>query len=305
MKAVARRLVVRLLEWPTLNYALTNRIPRRSLTRLAGRIARIRHPLVSRASIALWRFFADVDLRDADRPRYASLHDAFTRQLMPGARPLDADAHAILSPCDGVAGAMGRVERGMVLQAKGQAYALADLLLSAQLAAEFEGGQYATIRLTAGMYHRFHAPASCTVESVQFVAGDVWNVNPPTLARVPALYCRNERAIMQCRLDDGARMLIVPVAAVLVASLRLHCLQQRLHLRYRGPTHLRCRAHYERGAELGWFEQGSTIIVLLPPGHEPAEGIATGARLRMGRALYRAQPPQALSEKGVKSVSVS
>jgi phosphatidylserine decarboxylase len=286
-----RKLVGRLLEWPPLNYALTNRIPRRSLTRFAGHVARIRHPLVSRPSIALWRFFADVDLRDAGQSRYASLHDAFTRELKAGARPLDADARSILSPCDGVVGAMGRIEQGLALQAKGQAYPLAELLLDATLAAEFEGGQYATLRLTAGMYHRFHAPANCLVESVQFVAGDVWNVNPPALERVPRLYCRNERAIVQCRLADGSRMLLVPVAAVLVASLKLHCLQERLHLRYRGPTSLRCRARYERGAELGWFEQGSTIIVLMAPGYEPAAGVATGTRVRMGRALYRPAAP--------------
>ena len=166
-------------------------------------------------------------------------------------------------------------------------YPLAELLLDATLAGEFEGGQYATIRLTAGMYHRFHAPADCIVEAVRFVAGDVWNVNPPALDRVPRLYCRNERAIVQCRLVDGSRMLLVPVAAVLVASLKLHCLQERLHLRYRGPTRLRCRARYARGQELGWFEQGSTIIVLRPGGFRPADGVATGARLRMGCALFR------------------
>jgi len=282
-----RRLVGRLLDWPPLNFALTNHIPRRSLTRLAGRLARIRHPLVSRPSIALWRFFADVDLADAGQPRYASLHEAFTRELVPGARPLDADARAILSPCDGVLGAIGRIHDGLALQAKGQGYQLSELLLDAALAAEFEGGQYATIRLTAGMYHRFHAPADCIVEAVRFVAGDVWNVNPPALDRVPRLYCRNERAIVQCRLVDGSRMLLVPVAAVLVASLKLHCLQERLHLRYRGPSSLRCRARYARGAELGWFEQGSTIIVLMPGGFRPADGVATGARLRMGCALFR------------------
>ena len=283
-----RRLVGRLLDWPPLNFALTNHIPRRSLTRLAGRLARIRHPLVSRPSIALWRFFADVDLADAGQPRYASLHEAFTRELVPGARPLDADARAILSPCDGVLGAMGRIHDGLALQAKGQGYQLSELLLDAALAAEFEGGQYATIRLTAGMYHRFHAPADCVVEGVHFVAGDVWNVNPPALQRVPGLYCRNERAVLRLRLARGGHeVALVPVAAILVASLRLRCLDLRLHLRYRGPSRIRCRARYERGAELGWFEQGSTIIMLLPGGYQPAEGVATGTRVRMGCALYR------------------
>ena len=84
-----------------------------------------------------------------------------------------------------------------------------------------------------------------------------------------------------------AQLLVVPVAAILVASLKLHCLQERLDLRYRGPTHLRCRARYARGQELGWFEQGSTIIVLVPRGYALATGIDTGARMRMGQALFR------------------
>jgi phosphatidylserine decarboxylase len=190
-----------------------------------------------------------------------------------------------------VLGAHGCVQTGLALQAKGHAYPLAELLNDPALAADFEGAQYASLRLTAGMYHRFHAPADCSVEQVDFMAGDVWNVNPAALARVRHLYCRNERAVLRCRLDSGEALLLVPIAAVLVASLKLHCLQHRLHLRYRGPTRLRCRARYARGQELGWFEQGSTIIVLAPPGCMLAAGRFTGGRLQMGEALFRRAGP--------------
>jgi phosphatidylserine decarboxylase len=282
-----RTLAGQLLEWPALNFVLTNRIPRGPLTRFAGWFARIEQPLVRSLSIALWRFFADVDFSDTARSGFTSLHAAFTRELLPGARPLDADPAALLSPCDAIVGAHGLVQAGQALQAKGHAYPLAELLTDAALAEAFEGCEYVTLRLTAGMYHRFHAPADCEVEQVDFVAGDVWNVNPQALARVPRLYCRNERAVLRCRLASGEQLLVVPVAAILVASLKLHCLQERLHLRYRGPTRLRCRARYARGQELGWFEQGSTIIVLAPRGQALAAGIATGQRVRMGQALMR------------------
>jgi phosphatidylserine decarboxylase len=285
-----RTLAGQLLEWPALNFLLTNRIPRRPLTRFAGWFARIEQPLVRSTSIALWRFFADVDFSDTARSGFASLHAAFTRELLPGARPLDPDISALLSPCDAIVGAHGLVQAGQALQAKGHDYPLADLLTDEELAAAFEGCAYVTLRLTAGMYHRFHAPADCEVEQVDFVAGDVWNVNPQALARVPRLYCQNERAVLRCRLASGGQMLVVPVAAILVASLKLHCLQERLHLRYSGPTRLRCRARYARGQELGWFEQGSTIIVLAPRGHALVAGIETGTRMQMGRALFRKEP---------------
>jgi phosphatidylserine decarboxylase len=282
-----RTLAGRLFEWPTLNFLLTNRIPRRQLTLFTGWFARLEQPLVRWASIGLWRFFADVDFSDTARSGFRSLHAAFTRELLPGARPLDADPAALLSPCDAQLGAHGTVQGGMALQAKGHDYPLAELLTDAALAQEFAGCEYATLRLTAGMYHRFHAPADCEVEQVDFVAGDVWNVNPQALARVPRLYCRNERAVLRCRLDSGEPFLVVPVAAILVASLKLHCLQERLHLRYRGPTRLRCQARYARGQELGWFEQGSTIIVFAPRGHAMVAGLAAGRKIRMGEALFR------------------
>lgn len=282
-----RTLAGRLLEWPALNFLLTNRIPRRQLTLFAGWFARLEQPLVRSLSIGLWRFFAEVDFNDTASTGFRSLHAAFTRELKPGARPLDPDLGALLSPCDGVLGAHGTVQSGRALQAKGHDYPLAELLGDAALAGECEGRQYATLRLTAGMYHRFHAAADCEVEQVDFIAGDVWNVNPQALARVPRLYCRNERAVLHCRLRGGETLLLVPVAAILVASLKLHCLQHRLHLRYRGPTRLRCRTRYARGQELGWFEQGSTIIVLAPPGFALSAGLASGARIRMGERLFQ------------------
>ena len=144
-----------------LNFLVTNRIPRRWLTLFMGWFSKIEQPLVREASIAVWRLFCDVELADARRTRFRSLHDAFTRELREGARPLDADPGVLCSPCDGIVGAMGTVEQGALYQAKGFPYRLQDLLGDPQLVAQHEGGQYITLRLTAGMYHRFHAPHDC------------------------------------------------------------------------------------------------------------------------------------------------
>ena len=280
----------RLLLQEDLNFLLTNRVPRHALTLFMGWFSKIRQPWVFRASLAVWRAFTDLDLSDAKKQHFDSLHDCFTRELKPGARTVDMAADVLSSPCDAIVGACGRVEQGSVLQAKGSPYSLQDLMGRADRAAPFELGSYITLRLTSAMYHRFHAPHDGCIEHVSYISGDTWNVNPIALKRVRRLFCRNERAFIHLRLDSGATIALVPVAAILVASIRLHCLNVLLHLRWPGPNEMPCNAPVRKGQELGWFEHGSTIIVFTPPGFVLAPGISNGQRIRMGQALMRLPP---------------
>jgi phosphatidylserine decarboxylase len=281
----AKSLIGRLTQQEDINFLLSNRIPRRLVTRFMGWWSQIEHPWVCKGSIALWRLFSDLDLSEAKRTHFKSLHDCFTRELKAGARPIDTDPARLISPCDGLVGACGPVTRGLMLQAKGFPYSLTELLKDADLAQQYEGGRYVTLRLTSSMYHRFHAPADCRVEQVNYISGDTWNVNPIALKRVPRLFCKNERAVIRCRIASGAALTLVPVAAILVASIRLRFLDVLLHLKYRGPHVIPCDAVLQRGEEMGWFEHGSTIIVLAPPGLSLAEGVFEGARMRMGQPL--------------------
>jgi phosphatidylserine decarboxylase len=179
-----------------------------------------------------------------------------------------------------------------VLQAKGFPYSISELFGPSQDTNVFMNGSYITLRLTSSMYHRFHAPQDMTVEHVTYLSGDTWNVNPIALARVERLFCRNERAVLRGRLTNGGQPIaLVPVAAILVASIRLHFLDVLLHLRYRGANEMSCTASCIKGQELGWFEHGSTIIVFVPPGFELCEGIETGRQVRMGQALMRVDGP--------------
>jgi phosphatidylserine decarboxylase len=268
------------------NFALTNKLPRRSLTRLMGGLSKIENRLVSVPSIALWRYFADPDLEHAEETRFRSLHHAFTRGLKPGARAYDPDPEILASPCDAIVGACGRIEAGRLYQVKGRDYALRDLLDAD--AGDFAGGTFATLRLTAGMYHRFHAPHDLIVDEVRYIPGDAWNVNRAALNRVEHLYCRNERAVIATRLAaSGHSILLVPVAAILVAGIRLHFAGNGALLREGGARTIPCDATLSKGEEMGWFEHGSTIIVIAPSGFELAEGIADGARMRAGQALMR------------------
>jgi phosphatidylserine decarboxylase len=240
----------------------------------------------------VWKAFTDLDLSDAKKTRFHSLHDCFTRELREGARPIDPDPACLTSPCDAIVGACGRIDGdGQVFQAKGFPYALRELIgdsVRARDAIEaLCGGSYVTLRLTSAMYHRFHAPDALTLEHVTHFSGDTWNVNPIALARVEKLFCRNERAALYTRLDDGAPLLLVPVAAILVASLRLRALRLPLNTRYRGPDELPCSARYARGEEMGHFEHGSTILVFAPPGVALAPGVHAGQSLRMGQPLLQ------------------
>ena len=293
MKGGALQQLRRIAQHEDLNFLLTNRIPRIAATRLMGRFSRIDSPLLTRASLALWRLFTDLDLSDARPAHYRSLREVFTRELVDGARRVDPDPQVLCSPCDGIVGACGPVAGDTLLQAKGMRYSLRELFGPSQDTTPFEGGSYVTLRLTSAMYHRFHAPDACRLEHLSYLSGDTWNVNPIALARIERLFCRNERAVLRLRLTDGTPLALVPVAAVLVASIRLHALDVRLHLRWPGPNEMPCRAAYTRGQELGWFEHGSTILVFAPAGFALASGIGPGTRVRMGQALLRRVKPGA------------
>jgi phosphatidylserine decarboxylase len=270
-----------------LNFLITNRIPRRIATQFIGWLSKVEQPVVRDMSIGIWRLFSDLDLSEAKKARFSSMHDCFTRELKDGARPIDRDPSVLISPCDAIVGACGSVKNGHLFQVKGLSYRLAELVADPAFHEAYRNGRYVTLRLTASMYHRFHAPYDCTIEQVTAISGDTWNVNPVALKRIEKLYCRNERAVIRTRLPAGDIVTLVPVAAILVASIRLHCLDLTLGMNYRGARTIACGAKLTKGEEMGWFEHGSTIIVVAPDGFELQPGIGEGKRIRMGQSLLR------------------
>lgn len=282
-----KALVTRISQQEDINFLLTNRIPRALATRFMGWFSRVEQPLVRDLSIATWRLFCDVDLSNAKKVRFSSLHDCFIRELREGARPVDADPGVLVSPCDGVVGAAGRVANNVLLQVKGLSYTLEELLRDDGLVALYRDGWYVTLRLTAGMYHRFHAPHDCHVEQVAHIAGDAWNVNPATLKRVEKVYCKNERAVLRLDLATGQSITLVAVAAILVAGIRLRFVDIPLERRERDWTTRLNNVCLSKGEEIGWFEHGSTIIVLAPGGFRLCDTVVAGSRVWMGAPLLR------------------
>jgi phosphatidylserine decarboxylase len=285
-----------------INFLLTNRLPRRLATRFVGWFSKIENPLVSRVSIAAWKMFADLDLSDAEATEFRSMHACFTRQLKPGARPPDPRPDVLVSPCDAIVGACGRIEGDRLFQVKGFAYTLTDLLGDAANIDTFRDGRFVTLRLTSSMYHRFHAPHNLSVGPVTYISGDTWNVNPVALKRVEKLFCRNERAVVQCRLEpSGIPILLVPVAAILVACIRFHFCDTVRSLKAQAGKpgvmhHITCSAKFTKGQEMGWFEHGSTIILFTPDGFELVDGVQEGMRIKAGEALMRL--PQKVQDAG-------
>jgi phosphatidylserine decarboxylase len=283
-----RSAVARFFQQEDINFLLTNRVPRRLLTQFMGWFSKIEQPVVRALSIGVWRLFADLDLAEAKTTQFRSMHDCFIRELKEGARPIDPDPDVLVSPCDAIVGAHGRVEHGQLIQAKGQSYTLEELLGDPELARLYRAGRYVTLRLSSGMYHRFHAPHDCRIRQVTYLSGDTWNVNPIALKRVEKLFCRNERALLPTTLDaTGDVVTLVPVAAILVASIRLHCVDVLLHLKYRGPNLIPCDAAFRKGEEIGWFQHGSTLIVLAPGHFSPCANIRVGATVRTGQRFLQ------------------
>ena len=280
--------IAKLFQHDELNFLLTNRIPRRLATRFIGWLSKVEQPLVRALSIGVWRLFSDLDLSEAKQARFKSMHDCFTRELKDGVRPVDRDPAVLVSPCDAIVGACGSISGIELIQVKGFPYTLQDLLCDPILVQAYRDGTYVTLRLTSSMYHRFHAPHDCRVEQVTYISGDTWNVNPIALKRIEKLYCKNERAVLQTKLTASGHMVaLVPVAAILVASIRLHFLDTVTHVRDCGRNPSSAMPSSAREQKWDGSSMDRRIIVFAKKGFSLHDTIVEGRTVRMGQALMR------------------
>jgi phosphatidylserine decarboxylase len=275
-----------------INFLVTNRIPRRFATLLAGRLSRLRSRRFTRFSVAVWNLFDDLQLQEAKTRDFVCIRDCFVRELRDGVRTIDPNPCIVTSPCDAVVGAFGAVEAQQAIQAKGFPYSVADLLGDKRLVERHRGGKFVTLRLRASMYHRFHAPCDGSIRRVRYISGDTWNVNPIALKRVEGLFCKNERAVLPLELSaPNSYVTLVPVAAILVASIRLHFIPAALDLRYHGAAEINCNAQFKKGQELGYFESGSTIVMFASPEFAFSESLVEGATIQVGEPLFKHPAP--------------
>jgi phosphatidylserine decarboxylase len=268
-------------------------LPQLLLSRLVGRLARaradwIRKPLI-RAFVRAYR----PELADAAQPDplgYESFNAFFTRALRPGARPLARTAAAIVSPVDGRISALGTTAQGRIIQAKGREYSLQTLLAgNTELATRLVGGPFMTVYLAPYNYHRIHMALAGALVGAWYVPGRLFSVNDTSAALVPNLFARNERVILEFSGVRGPHALVM-VGALFVGSMGTVWHGDIVRRRSRAPVALplpeRAAAFLERGAELGRFNMGSTIILLLPEGSGAWDAtLAAHRELKVGEAV--------------------
>ena len=271
---------------------LQHLLPQHLLSRAMRRFARVRARPVKDLTIRSFLRLYPINLAEALHPdpgQYESFNAFFTRALKPGARPVDAAPDAVVSPVDGAVSQAGTIERDMLLQAKGIRYSVSDLLGGDPVAAErFAGGSFATIYLAPFDYHRIHMPQAGTLSRARFVPGDLFSVNAVTAAQVPGLFARNERVVCLFETASGP-LAVVLVGALFVGGMGLSWLGdvepapgRRVHYLDAGQPPVAL----EKGAELGRFNMGSTVILLWPPGAVRLDPrLAPGAGVRMGERI--------------------
>lgn len=284
----ATSFIQKLTQQEDVNFLLTNRIPRRYATLFMGWFSRIENPIISYLTLSIWKLFAnDLNLYEANKQKFKSLHDCFIRELKPGARKVNQDPKIITSPCDAIIGAHGKINETEIFQTKGFPYTLMDLLMDKELVERYRNGFYITLRLKSTMYHHFHAPCTGSISEINYISGDTWNVNPIALKRVEKLYCKNERAIVDIKLENSnISITMVPVAAILVASMKFNCLPIALNLKYVGPNKIPCNTSFNKGDELGYFQHGSTVIVFATNNVKLSDTVREGKRIDMGEDLF-------------------
>lgn len=247
---------------------LQHLLPKRRLTELAGRIASARAGALTQSLIRRFvdRYGVDISqAADPDIRAYASFNDFFTRALKEGARPLsNADW---ICPVDGAVSQFGRIERGRIFQAKGHDYGCAELLAGDEaLATEFDGGSFATLYLSPRDYHRIHMPCAGRLRQMIHVPGSLYSVNPTTAQAITGLFARNERVV--CIFDTAhGPLAMVLVGATIVGSIATVWHGTVTPPRLTAPRHWHYGANQialERGAEMGRFLLGSTVVMLWP-----------------------------------------
>ncbi len=276
--------------------ALQYLLPQHFLSRQVHRLARSRVKPVKDALIGAFMRHFRPDMSDAADPEphdYPSFNAFFTRSLRPGARPCDPDPRALACPVDGTISQIGRLDGLRMLQAKGHDYSLEALLGGASVWTQrFAGGSFATLYLAPYNYHRIHMPAAASLRAAWFVPGKLFSVNAVTAASVPGLFARNERVV--CAFEEGPLAFgVALVGALFVGSIATVWHGDVTPCSPRRATALpvdtgRSPIRLQRGAELGRFNMGSTVILLLPPGAAQwLPELQPGSPVRVGQTLAR------------------
>ena len=264
-------------------------LPQHWLSAMAGRLASLPAPTLAVKSFG--RFYG-VNFDEIKEPidSFGSLQSFFTRELKPGARPIDPAPDAVVSPCDGRWGAAGTIRDDTAMQLKGRSYSVRMLLHDDAQAVRFAGGTYATLYLSPRDYHRFHCPIDGDVVGTRYIPGALWPVNKAGLFHVDGLFTKNERIIawLRPRHDPSALIAMIAVGATMVGKIRVsfddnvtsNVSKPTVTVKsYSPPISLR------KGQEWGRFEFGSTIVLLATKNALSLDVQSEGSSLILGSRI--------------------
>lgn len=269
-------------------------LPQQALSALVYRLVRLRARPLRLPLIRLFIRGFRVDMQEAEEPdpaAYPTFNAFFTRALRPDARPITAEPGALACPADGRLSQFGSLSEGRLVQAKGRTYSLLDLLGGdADWAERFAGGQFATIYLSPRDYHRVHMPTAGRLVAMRHIPGRLFSVNQVTTALVPRLFSRNERLLCLFEGEAGPFAVIL-VGAIFVGSMATVWAGQVTPRRPDRKPAEGSPLTLDRGEEMGRFNMGSTVILLLPAGAyafapelRPGDGVRLGQRLGLSVA---------------------
>ena len=269
-------------------------LPRYAITLFINWLARVRIPAVKNTLIRRFISHYDVETHELNRQvpdGYVTFNDFFVRPLVPGARPIDNSPTSVVSPVDGTISAAGKIEKDRLLQAKHIDYSLANLLVTNTADVNhYSNGSFVTIYLAPKNYHRVHAPLSGHVRAARYVPGSLFSVNNVTVQNLSQLFVRNERLICHLDTDVGGAVLIL-IGALNVGTINTIWTGD-LKPRRKGViedidlSNARSELGFRKGALLGWFNMGSTVILLFPP--KAVNGfnkVECGHSVRMGEPI--------------------
>lgn len=281
--------------WQRVKIATHYLIPQLPLTRLAGWLAERKWGVVTHLFIKLFAKKYQVNLTEAAKTEaadYSSFNEFFIRPLKENARPINHDSNALCLPADGKVSEAGNIEQNRLLQAKGHHFTLETLLANdLDLAAKFQDGQFITTYLSPRDYHRVHMPCDGTLRKMIYVPGDLFSVNPFLAEHVPNLFARNERVICEFETEFGPMVQIL-VGATITASMStvwagvINPPRANEVVSYEYLTEGATAVSLKKGAEMGAFRLGSTVINLFPKNSVQLEPhLKAGEPTRMGEKL--------------------
>jgi phosphatidylserine decarboxylase len=263
-------------------------LPRKWMSRQIGRLVNIKGPWTPWL-IKAFAWFYSINLAEAEHPvaGYACLGDFFARKLRAGARPL-ADSWAV-HPADSRISEFGIIDRGTLIQAKGQNYGLVPLIEEPAAFAKYDQGYFVTYYLCPTDYHRVHAPVSGFIRSVTYIPGDLWPVNSWSTQNVPKLFTTNERVYVEIATEYGP-VGVVFVGATNVGSIVLpFALDLQTNQQKKASRNVfEIPVEVAKGSELGTFRMGSTVVLLMSPeirAKIPSLSVKKGSAVRVGTAL--------------------